>query len=108
MKIHKGDQVKIITGKDKGKVGAVTFILRKSNRVVVTGVNIVKKHEKKNQAKDKKGGIIELEAPIHISNVQLLDPVKNKPVRVGFELSKNKDKQEKKIRVTKKYHTKLK
>src|SRR3989344_9198285 len=105
MKIHKGDQVKIITGKEKGKVGAVAFILRKSNRVVVTGVNFIKKHEKKNEAKDKKGGIIQVEAPVHISNVQLIDPVKNKPVRVGFEITETKEKKTKKVRVTKKFHS---
>jgi len=103
MKIKKGDKIQVISGKDKGKTGEVQLVLRKLDKVVVTGINIVKKHEKKNETGDKKGGIIAVEAPIHVSNVQILDPNKNKPARVGFKMEKDK-----KVRITKKYNSVLK
>lgn len=94
-KIKAGDTVVITTGSDKftktkkGELkpttGKVLKVYPKENKVVVEGVNIIKKHQKPTQANDK-GGIIEKEAPIHISNVMLIDPKTNKPTRVGFKV----------------------
>ena len=72
MKIKVGDQVKILAGKDKGKTGKVLETLRKQDKVVVDGINIVKKHQKPTNTNDK-GGIIELSAPIHVSNVKKIE-----------------------------------
>ena len=69
MKIKVGDNVCVITGKDKGKTGSVIKTLRKENKVIVNGINIVKKHQKPNNNNDK-GGIVEMPAPIHVSNVK--------------------------------------
>ncbi len=75
MKIKVGDNVKIIAGKDRGKTGTVIKTLRKEDKVVVEGINIVKKHQKPTNNNDK-GGIIEMPAPIHVSNVQKNDVAK--------------------------------
>ena len=75
MKVKVGDNVKVLTGKDKGKEGKVLYTLRKKDRVVVEGVNIVKKHVKPNRTNET-GGILEIEAPIHISNVFVLSEEK--------------------------------
>lgn len=72
MKIKVGDNVKILAGKDKGKTGMVTKTLKKQDRVVVEGINVVKKHMKPNQM-NQNGGIVELNAPIHVSNVQKIE-----------------------------------
>ena len=72
MKIKVGDMVQVITGSNKGKEGKVLSILKKDNRVVIDGVNIVKKHVKPN-AQNETGGILEVEAPIHISNVKVIN-----------------------------------
>ena len=77
MKIKVGDNVRVITGSNKGKEGKVLNVLRKDNRVVVDGVNIVKKHVKPNRTNET-GGILEVEAPIHISNVKVLDKKETK------------------------------
>ena len=71
MKVKVGDNVKVLTGKDKGKEGKVLYTLRKKDRVVVEGVNIVKKHMKPSRMNET-GGIIEVEHPIHVSNVKVL------------------------------------
>ena len=89
-KIKKGDKVIIITGKDKNKTGVVEKVFPTSKRLAVSGINMIKKHMKKSK-KFPQGGIIELNAPIHISNVMLLDPAQGKPSRVGFVI-KNDDK----------------
>lgn len=102
MHIKKGDLVQVITGKDKGKQGTVLSVLRKENRVVVEGVNKVKKHMKPSQA-NPDGGIEEFEAPIHASNVLPVDPKKKVPTRVGYEI----DKKGNKVRLTKKSGSKL-
>src|SRR5690606_31669446 len=81
-KIKKGDRVIVITGRDKGKTGEVLRVIRDENRVLVQGVNLVKRHER--QSPRSAGGIIEKEAPIHISNVAHIDPASNKPTRVGY------------------------
>jgi large subunit ribosomal protein L24 len=98
MKIKKGDQVLIIRGKDRGKVGKVIKALPKENKVVIEGLNLVKKHVKPRQRYEK-GKIIEIPRPIFVSNVKLMCPNCHKPSRVGyqiFENSKNKKLKEKK------------
>jgi large subunit ribosomal protein L24 len=83
MKIKKGDRVKVIAGRSKGKVGDVLRVLSAESRVVVSGVNVIKRHTKPGRADA--GGIIEREAAIHVSNVALLDPKSDKPTKVGFK-----------------------
>jgi large subunit ribosomal protein L24 len=82
-KIKRGDRVVVIAGKDKGKRGEVRSVHPKHDRVVVIGVNMVKKHQRARQA-GQQSQIIEREAPIHISNVMLVDPNSDEPTRVGF------------------------
>ena len=102
MNFKVGDKVVVISGKDKGKEGLITKTLRAENRVVVEGVNVVKKHVKPNgQAA---GSIIEMEAPIHASNVMHIDPKTNKRTRIGHTIDKNG----KKVRVAKKSNEILK
>jgi large subunit ribosomal protein L24 len=84
LKIKKGDKVVVISGSDKGKTGEVLRTLPSENRVVVQGVNLVKRHTRASQTSQ--GGIIEKEATIHVSNVAHVDPKDNKPTRVGFKL----------------------
>ena len=84
-KIRKGDQVVVIAGKDKGKRGTVTRRVD-ADRVVVEGVNRVKKHVKPNPVKGVVGGVIDKEMPLHISNVSLYNPATKKGDRVGFKL----------------------
>ncbi len=83
MSIRKNDQVTVRAGKDRGKQGRVLQVLADKNRVVVEGVNIIKRHTKPNPNKNIKGGIVEREAPIHASNVMLVDPETGKPTRIG-------------------------
>ena len=83
LKIKKGDRVKVITGGSKGKVGDVLRVLPKEQRVVVSGVNMIKRHTKPSRAES--GGIIEREAAIHVSNVALMDPKEDKPTKIGFK-----------------------
>ena len=87
MKIKKGDTVKVIAGKDNGKEGKVISVDRKNNRVLVEGVNIITKHMKPSAA-NQNGGIVQKEAPIHISNVIYVN--KGKPTRIGFKMEKDK------------------
>lgn len=77
MKIRVNDQVKILAGKDKGKTGKVTKTLKKEDKVIVEGINIVKKHQKPNQM-NQNGGIFDMEAPIHVSNVKKIDDAEPK------------------------------
>jgi large subunit ribosomal protein L24 len=83
-KIRKGDTVVVLAGKDKGKEGEVLRSLPKENRVVVRGVNVVKKHTRPTQVSQ--GGIVAVEAPIAVSNVSHIDPTDKKPTRVGFKV----------------------
>ena len=88
-RIRRDDVVKVITGKDKGKTGRVLRVEPKRDRLIVEGVNIQKRHQKPRTLRDvqrqqETGGIIEAPGPIHISNVQLLDPRTNEPTRVGL------------------------
>ena len=85
MHVKKGDKVQVISGKDKGKQGVILAAFPKKNRVLVEGVNIVKKHVKPSQA-NPQGGIISQEAPIHVSNVMPLDPKTGLPTRVGYKV----------------------
>lgn len=87
MKIKKGDTVKVIAGKDKGKTGRVIEVLRSKNRVRVEGVGAYKRHYKPGMSKvQPDGGIAELNAPIHASNVMIVDPESGKATRVGYEI----------------------
>ena len=96
MFIKKNDKVKVIAGKDKGKEGTVEKVFPSKERVIVKGVNIVKKHQKPTNA-NPNGGIVEVEAPIHVSNVMLIDPSNNEATRVCFKVVDGK-----KVRVSKK------
>ena len=96
MFVKKGDKVRVIAGKDKGVEALVVTALPKVNKVVVEGVNIVKKHQKPNQAAPQ-GGILEVEAPIHVSNVMVIDPSNGEATKVAF-----KEVDGKKVRVSKK------
>src|SRR5690625_1174248 len=96
MHVRKGDNVIVISGKDKGKTGKVLEALPKKERVVVEGVNTIKKHQKPTQF-NPEGGILETEAAIHVSNVQLLDPKTNEPTRIGYKFEDDK-----KVRIAKK------
>ena len=84
-KIRKGDQVVVITGRDKGKKGEVLEVLRAESRVRVQGVNMVKRHRRATQ--NDAGGIISMEAPLHISNVAHIDPESGAATRVGFAVT---------------------
>ena len=95
LKIKKGDQVVIRTGRDKGKKGAVLKVFPKEQRIVVQGVNLVKRHTTPTQANS--GGIVQKEAPIHISNVGVSDPKSGEATRVGSKVLEDG----KKVRVSK-------
>jgi large subunit ribosomal protein L24 len=82
-KINRGDKVVVLAGKDRGKRGTVRAVITKHNRVLVEGVNIVKKHQRARQ-QGQASAIVEREAPIHISNVMLIDPNNDEPTRVTF------------------------
>ena len=96
MHIKKGDNVKVIAGKDKGKEGKVVATEPKKGRVVVEGVNVIKKHQKPTQL-NTEGGILETEAAIHVSNVLLIVPQPTGPTRVGYKTVDGK-----KVRIAKK------
>jgi large subunit ribosomal protein L24 len=88
-KIKKGDRVVLLTGKDKGKQGSVLRMLPKDERVVVEGLNMVQRHTRPTQA-DPQGGIKHKEAPLHVSNVALVDPKSGGPTKVGFRIEGGK------------------
>ncbi|NBS02308.1 MAG: 50S ribosomal protein L24 [Rhizobiales bacterium] len=83
-KIKKGDKVVILTGRDKGKSGEVVQVMPKETRALVSGVNLVKRHQRQTQTQE--AGIISKEAPVHLSNLALADPKDGKPTRVGFKV----------------------
>ncbi|MGQ0664152.1 MAG: 50S ribosomal protein L24 [Pseudomonadota bacterium] len=83
LKIRKGDTVVVISGRDKGKTGSVLRVIPERARVVVQGVNIVKRHTRPSGAQQ--GGIVEKELPIHVSNLAHIDPKDRRPTRVGFK-----------------------
>ena len=100
MKLKVGDKVVVISGADKGKEGKIIKTLKNEDKVIVEGVHIVKKHQKGNGQET--GGILEREAPIHVSNVMMVDPKTKKGTRVGYTTEKDK-----KIRISKKSNEKL-
>ena len=83
-KIKKGDKVVVLTGRDSGRTGEVVQVMPKEERALVRGVNLVKRHQR--QTMNQEGGIIQKEAPIHLSNLALADPKDGKPTRVGFKV----------------------
>jgi large subunit ribosomal protein L24 len=86
MRIRKNDTVLVRTGKDRGKRGRVLRVIADKNRLVVEGVNLIKRHTRPNPQKNIKGGIVEREGAIHASNVMLLDPESNEPTRIGSKV----------------------
>jgi large subunit ribosomal protein L24 len=86
MSVRKNDEVIVIAGKDRGKRGRVLQVMPERNRVVVEGVNMIKRHTKANPQKQVKGGIVEREGSIHASNVQPVDPSSGKATRVGHRV----------------------
>ncbi len=102
MKLKVGDKVRVIAGSSKGKEGKIIKTLRKENKVIVEGAHIVKKHKKGNGQET--GGILEVEAPIHASNVMLIDPKTKKPTRIGYTID---EKSNKKVRISKKSNEKI-
>jgi large subunit ribosomal protein L24 len=87
LKVKKGDQVIVLTGKDKGVKGEVTKVMPSDNRVIVQGANMVTKHTKPTQLAA--GGVEKVEASIHVSNVALIDPKSEKATRVGYKINKD-------------------
>ena len=102
LRIKKGDTVKVLSGNDKGKTGEVLEIIPKTEKIIVKGINIRKKHVKPRR-QGEEGGIISVECPIHLSKVNVVCPKCGKATRIGFEMDK-----ENKIRVCKKCGTKIK
>jgi len=96
MHVKKGDKVKVITGKDSGKEGTILEAYPKNDRVLVEGVNMVRKHSKPSQ-ENPQGGILNQEGSIHVSNVMPIDPKTGEPTRVGYEVRDGK-----KVRIAKK------
>jgi large subunit ribosomal protein L24 len=90
-KIKTGDYVQVMSGKDRGKKGKVLKVLRDKDRVLVEGINIITKRVKPT-AENPQGGLVEKEAPIHISNVMLVDPKSGEPTRVGHRFDENGNK----------------
>lgn len=90
-RLRVGDLVQVIAGRDKGKRGKVTRLVRANDRVLVEGINKVTKHQKPNQ-QDQQGGRLEREAPIHVSNVMLIDADSDRPTRVKMAISDDGDK----------------
>ena len=95
-KIKKNDNVEVLAGKDKGKRGSVVRIIPKKDKVIVSGVNIVKKAMKRRSQQDQ-GGIVEIEAPLHISNVGIVCKKCGRPVKIGYKIDGDK-----KVRVCRK------
>jgi large subunit ribosomal protein L24 len=92
LRIRKGDKVKILAGKDRGKMGKVLHVYPKKSRALVEGINMVKKHARKSQ-QNPSGTILQKELPIHVSNLTLLDPVSSKPTRIQTLLAEDGSKQ---------------
>ena len=92
MKLRKGDQVMVLAGKDKGKTGEVTLVIPKEGKVVVNGINVVKRHTKPS-SKHPQGGILELTKPIDVSKVMAVDPQSGVPSRIGFRINQDGSKE---------------
>lgn len=97
LRIKKNDKVIVIAGKDRGKMGKILRVYPKANRVVVEKINIIKKAKRRTQ-QDQQGGFVELESPIHVSNVMLVDKKTNQPTRFGISVLKDGTK----VRISKK------
>ena len=97
MRVVKNDNVKILTGKYRGKTGKVLKVFPNQDRIIVEGVNIIKKHTKPSQ-KNPQGGIVEKEATIQVSNVMIIDPKTSEPTRVGYKILEDGTK----VRISKK------
>jgi large subunit ribosomal protein L24 len=97
MKIKKGDTVEVIAGKDAGKRGRVLVVDPGRQRVVIEGVHMIKRHTRANPQRRVQGGVVEREAPIHVSNVMVISPDSGKPTRVGYKILEDG----RKVRVTK-------
>ena len=101
MKIHKNDNVMVIAGNARGKTGKVLKVYPDRDRLIIEGVNIIKRHSRPSQ-KNPQGGIVQREAPIHVSNVMLVDPKTNEVTRVGTKLVKDEaTKKKRRMRVAK-------
>lgn len=96
-KLHKGDKVVVLTGRDRGQEGTIEKMFPKKGVALVPGVNIYKKHIKKSMARDGKGGVYEIPRPIAFSKIALVDPKSGKPTRAGFKIEGDK-----KVRIAKK------
>lgn len=101
MKIKKGDKVKVITGKDKGREGVVERVYRKTFKIVIPGINIYKKHIKKTE-QTPQGGVVEIPRALDVSKVILVCPKCGKPARVGYQIEKNR-----KFRICKRCKSKI-
>ena len=100
-KLRKNDKVKIISGNNRGKEGKILKIYRSTNKVIVEGVNIIKRHTKPNK-KNPQGGITQKEAPIQVSNVMLIDPKAGEPTRLGVQVIEEAEGKKKRMRYGKK------
>jgi len=94
--VKKGDKVKVLTGKDRGKEGTILEVFPKKDCVLVEGINMIYKHAQPSQD-NPQGGILNQEAPIHVSNVMVIDPKSGEPTRIGYEVRDGK-----KVRISKK------
>ena len=92
LRIRKGDKVKVLSGKDRGKTGKVIHVYPSANRALVEGVNMVKKHVRKSQ-QNPNGAVVQKELPIHVSNLSLLDPTTSKTTRIGTLVAEDGSKQ---------------
>lgn len=101
MKLKKGDKVKILTGKDRGKEGAIEKMWPKENRVTIAGVNMFKKHMKP-RGEGQKGGIVDAPRPLDVAKVALICPKCKEPTRIGYKLTEKK-----KIRICSKCHQEI-
>ena len=97
LKIKKNDQVVVIAGKDKGKRGRVLKVIPENSRIIIEHINVIKKAQRKTQ-ENQQGGFVDIEVPVHISNVMLLDKKTNKPSRYGVSVAKDGSK----VRISKK------
>ena len=101
IKLRKNDKVKVLSGNSRGKEGKILKVFRNESRVIVEGVNIIKRHSKPTQ-KSPQGGITQKEAPIHISNVMLIDPKSNEATKIGVKVITDDAGNKKRMRYAKK------
>ena len=101
IKLKKNDKVKVISGNHRGKEGKILKVFHDKNRVIVEGVNIIKRHTRPTQ-KSPQGGITQKEASVHVSNVMLIDPKSNEPTRIGMKIIEESSGSKKRMRYAKK------